>query len=186
MGESGFGWAREACLRWEGNDPAELLEALMADEACPAFGSVHHFLVGASLMTCTWPAAGEGELSDALDELASRAACVPGAACAKWGVCGAAASCGMAFAVISGNAPLRPEGWSDGQEMVADVLQHIARAGSPRCCKRDSRLAVRVAVPWFNRLLGAGLEVAGPDPICAVSSQNSVCLHEACPYFGRA
>lgn len=181
-----YAWAREACLAWRGSDPADLLEHLMADEQCPAFGPAHHFLVGAALLTCAWPTVGEGELADALDELASRAACVPGAACARWGVCGAAASCGMAFAVLSGNAPLRAEGWSDGQEMVADILQRIARAGAPRCCKRDSRIAVRAAVPWMNRLLGTHLEAAGPDPVCAVSDKNSVCLHESCPYFGRA
>lgn len=92
----------------------------------------------------------------------------------------------MAFAVASGNAPLRAEGWSEGQEMVADILQRIAHAGAPRCCKRDSRIAVRAAVPWFNKLLGTRLEVAAPDPTCAISELNSACLHEACPYFAHA
>lgn len=78
-------WIHEACLVWRGEDPAALLEVLMSDERCAAFGPVHHFLVGASLMTCAWPMArhdGAG-LSEALTELDSRAACVPGATCAK-------------------------------------------------------------------------------------------------------
>ena len=104
-------WIKDVCLAWEGNDPSELLENLMAHEQCPAFGPVHHALVGAALLACA--RAGERDaakhdvLTAELDELGQRAACVPGAACAKWGVCGAAASCGMAFAILAGNAPLR-------------------------------------------------------------------------------
>lgn len=178
-------WIHEACLVWRGEDPAALLEVLMSDERCAAFGPVHHFLVGASLMTCAWPMArhdGAG-LSEALTELDSRAACVPGATCAKWGVCGAAASCGMAFAVLAGNAPVRSEGWSEGQLMVSDVLAAIARAGSPRCCKRDSRIAVRTAVPWFNDYFGTGLRVEEAGPVCAVADRNKVCLGCGCLYY---
>lgn len=181
-------WIHETCLAWRGEDPAALLEALMSDERCAAFGPVHHFLVGASLMTCAWPMArhdGAG-LSEALAELDSRAVCVPGATCAKWGMCGAAASCGMAFAVLAGNAPLCSEGWSEGQLMVSEVLAAIARAGSPRCCKRDSRIAVRTAVPWLNDYFGTGLRVEGAGPVCTVADRNKVCLGCGCPYFPRA
>lgn len=187
MANANLDWVKEACLAWvadrRGADAGELLEHLMADDRCAAFGPVHHSLVGAALLACAWPEAGEGDLGDALDEMFERAACVPGAACAKWGVCGAAASCGMAFAILSRNAPLKVEGWSEGQRMVARILEEIASAGAPRCCKRDSRIAVRTAVPWFNEHLGAGLAETSPVRGCAVSQQNSACLHKACPYF---
>ena len=42
--ETQYEWVREACSSWEGNDPAELLEHLMAQGECPAFGPVHHVL----------------------------------------------------------------------------------------------------------------------------------------------
>lgn len=186
MSVAEYEWAQEICLAWGGNDPGALLEQLMAHERCAAFGPVHHYLVGAALMACSRDVLGEQSLESALDELAGRAYCVPGAACAKWGVCGAAASCGMAFAVLAGNAPLRPEGWSEGQLMVADILQQIAHAGAPRCCKRDSRIAVRAAVPWFNKCLGTTLVVADENPRCAVASQNKACLGDACPYHLNA
>lgn len=180
-------WILEACLAWERNDPARLLEALMAHKECPAFGPVHHVLVGAALLTCARAgekdAAARDALARELAELERRGSCVPGAACAQWGVCGAAASCGMAFAIRAGNAPLRPEGWSEGQLMVADILQHIAHAGAPRCCKRDARIAVRSAVPWFNRELGTSLALDDESPVCAVSEANGACLHGACPYY---
>ena len=89
-----YGWAREVCLAWEGAEPDVLLERLMADERCVAFGPVHHFLVGAALVTCSWPRfrarSTYSDLASVLDELGVRARCVPGASCAKWGVCGAA------------------------------------------------------------------------------------------------
>ncbi|MDY2777030.1 MAG: DUF5714 domain-containing protein [Collinsella sp.] len=179
-------WARETCLNWTGDDPSELLELLMDNESCPAFGPVHHYLVGAALLACSWPDPRSESLGDALDELSERAACVPGATCARWGVCGAAASCGMAFAILSGNAPLRPQGWSEGQLMVSEILERIARAGAPRCCKRDARIAIRVAAPWFAREFGGGLHIRDEAPACAVSSANSACLGDGCPYYRGA
>lgn len=187
MADASLDWVKSACFAWleegAGADAGELLERLMADENCPAFGPAHHALVGAALLACSWRAVGKGELGDALDELFDRASCVPGAACAKWGVCGAAASCGMAFAILFGNAPLKKEGWGEGQRMVAQILAAIADAGAPRCCKRDSRIAVRVASSWFNDQLHTRLVESEPVRGCAVCKQNSACLGSGCPFF---
>ncbi len=118
---------------------------------------------------------------------------------------GAAASCGLAFALLAGNSPLRMEGWSEGQLLVADIhsgiaeagappcckrasrdiLRGIAEAGAPRCCKRDSRIAVAIAVPWFNGHLGTHMTTGEETPACGVSGANSACLGRACPYFAE-
>ena len=111
-----------------------------------------------------------------------RSSFVPGATCARWGVCGAAASAGMAYAIVRGNAPLRDEGWREGQLMVAELLVGIARSGSPRCCKRDARVAVESAVPFFNALAGPQMAARVGLPTCAVHSQSSVCMGPRCPY----
>ena len=70
--------------------------------------------------------------------------------------------------------------------MVADILQRIARAGAPRCCKRDARIAVRAAVPWFNRELGTRLAEGDAIPSCSVFELNGACLQGACPYHPGA
>ena len=83
-------WIHETCLAWRGADPAALLEALMSDERCAAFGPVHHFLVGASLLACAWQTVhhdgvGLSEALTALDSLvrfAYRELHVPSGACA--------------------------------------------------------------------------------------------------------
>ena len=159
----------------------------MADPRCPAFGPLHHFVVGAVLLACRRNAEAAPErqsmLREDLEEMIARSSCVPGATCARWGVCGAAASAGMAYAIVRGNEPLRKEGWQDGQLMVSDLLAKIARSGSPRCCKRDSRVAVVGAVPYFNALGGPQMSESKATPACATHAQNSVCMGSACSFF---
>lgn len=180
-----YDWARELCLQSTSTCPSELVEELMAAPECPAFGPVHHFLAGASLLTCVANADGDEGLAAKLDELAARSSNVPGGACARWGACGAALSCGMALAIELDNAPLKEDGWSDTQTMVAELLHAIALAGAPRCCKRDTRIAVSEATSWFSLVLGVKLEsLMEEDIVCRVSDQNSVCLGGKCPYFG--
>lgn len=184
MAGSGSLWAIDTCLAWEKHDPGELFEILISDERCPLFGPLHHFLVGAAMVTCAGRLLKIDALEDALNEMEKRASVVPGAVCAQWGMCGAASSCGMAFAILANNAPLRAEGWSEGQLMVSDILEKIAHAGAPRCCKRDSRIALRTAIPWFNSYFGISLKNSlGAELTCDVSEKNTVCIKELCPYY---
>ena len=101
---------------------------------------------------------------------------------ARWGVCGAAASAGMAYAIVRGNAPLRDDGWQEGRLMVSELLAAIVRSGSPRCCKRDARVAAREAIPYFNALRGPQLRYADSLPVCATFTQNTVCMGAGCPF----
>lgn len=180
-------WIIEMLLASSAVSPADLLEEVMADPRCPAFGPLHHFVVGAVLLACRRNAEAAPErqsmLREDLEEMIARSSCVPGATCARWGVCGAAASAGMAYAIVRGNAPLRDEGWQEGQLMVSDLLQRIARSGSPRCCKRDSRVAVAAAIPYFNALGGPQIIEPKATPSCATHTQNSVCKGSACSFF---
>ena len=182
-------WVVETLVKSESAVPAELLEQVMADPRCPAFGPLHHFVVGAVLLAC-WRNAEASSNRDELlradlAEMADRASCVPGATCARWGVCGAAASAGMAYAIVRHNAPLKDEGWQEGQLLVSDLLALIARSGSPRCCKRDSRVAVSAAVSHFNALGEQRLEEWDQTPSCAVHGKNAVCMGSRCPYYPK-
>lgn len=176
-------WANAICLASDSLCPADLLEEVMSAPECAPFGPVHHYLVGATLLACARNAMGTEALPAQLAELERRSNAVPGGVCAHWGICGAAISCGTALSVLLGNAPLKPEGWSDAQLMVADIAEKIAKAGAPRCCKRDSRIAVRVATGWFNKLLGTDLVLPSGNPACGVSSRNEACLTTGCPYY---
>ena len=179
-------WVIEELVASTTTAPAELLEEVMADPRCPAFGPLHHFVVGATLLAC-WRNAEQSPdrtslLQTDLEEMVARSSSVPGATCARWGVCGAAASAGMAYAIVRGNEPLRKEGWQEGQLMVGELLSLIAHSGSPRCCKRDSRVAVAAAVPYFNALGGPQLRTSNEAPRCTTFPQNSVCMGTGCPF----
>lgn len=182
VGKDEIAWATDACLQVESVQPVCLLETLMADARCVPFGPVHHFLPGAVLLTCFANANDvcRETLAAQLTELGSRCVCVPGAACAQWGVCGAAASVGMAFAIAHENAPLKKEGWSEGQVVVAEILKAIAAAGSPRCCKRDSRIAVELSAKTF----GLNGQTTKDYPLCASMSFNTACVGTQCRFFG--
>lgn len=178
-------WVARCCLDYTGCDPQAFMESLFEDERCVAFGPIHHFLVGAVLLTCYRNAGGDtgaSALEEHLEEMVDRSDCVPGAACAKWGVCGAAASVGMAYAIVRDNAPLKKAGWSEDQLIVASILKRIAMTGSPRCCKRDSRIALDEAVPHFNRLLERPMATPSQSVVCNSMAQNKVCMGPACPY----
>lgn len=180
-------WIIERCLESMETSPSALLERLMAYPECPAFGPVHHLLVGAALLTCLRNAKGADRemLEGELRALVQQAASVPGAACARWGICGAAISAGMAYAIANGNAPLSRSGWSENQRMVARIAERIASSGRARCCKRDSRIAVALAAEEFSRAFGVALPAAAPGGPCAVSEQNTVCERGACPFWKR-
>jgi hypothetical protein len=179
-------WITMFCLNSTSASPEQLLEEIMADERCPAFGPAHHFIAGAVMLTCYRNQEGAPDrnrrLSDDLAKLEERSACVPGAACARWGVCGAAASVGMAYAIVEGNEPLKQKGWAEGQHMVARILELIARAGAPRCCKRDTRIAVTEATKTFNGFPGCHLRSMPKRPICRTMPDNTVCLGAGCSY----
>lgn len=176
--ETDYKWAQDLCIGDKSCCPQDLLERLMSAPECKTFGPVHHYIVGASLLACVHNARGDSAVETLvgnLEKLKERSQVVPGGACARWGICGAAASCGMALAIIQGNEPLKTKGWSETQLMVADILERIAQAGAPRCCKRDSRIAVREATKWLNRLLDVDLVQSERDIRCEISSKNTVC-----------
>jgi hypothetical protein len=158
----------------------------MADERCVPFGPIHHYIDGAVMLAAYRNAEAaadrDARLASDLEQLRERSACVPGAACARWGVCGAAASVGMAYAIVAENAPLKREGWSDGQLMVSRALERIAKAGSPRCCKRDSRIAVDEATRTFDHDFGSSLTFPDTTPVCRSMKDNSVCMGAACSF----
>ena len=67
--------------------------------------------------------------------------------------------------------------------MVSHLLTAIAHAGTPRCCKRDARVAIREAIRHFNDLGGPQLKESNAVPTCASFAANTACIKEACPYF---
>ena len=130
------------CLAETSADPAAILRRMMDLPFCHMHGPEHHVLVGAALLTAYQNAGGRLDLESALREMYSRGKAVPGGACGFWGACGAGISAGQFLAIATASTPLAEEPWGLSNQMTALALDRIGKVGGPRCCKRDSFLAV--------------------------------------------
>lgn len=173
----------KVCRASRDRDPVALANALMRSPAVHMHGPEHHFLVPAALLT-TWCNVGEREHEKAklLAEARRRAEAVVGGFCGFWGACGAAVGVGIFFSLATGATPLSTKAWQVANDATARVLSRIAQLGGPRCCKRDSFVALEGAAILANDVLGVSL--APQQAVrCAFSARNRECLKLACPYF---
>ncbi len=168
------------CLQEKSENPIEILRKLMALPFCYMHGPEHHIMVGSALLTAYKNAGGEIELKKALIEMRSRGKQVPGGACGFWGACGAGVSTGMFVSIITGSTPLENEAWGLSNMMTAKALNAIGEIGGPRCCKRDSYLAVTEAVKFAKTYLGVEMELG--EIKCIHSELNNQCIGERCPF----
>lgn len=168
------------CLQAQTADPAQILERMMALPFCHMHGPEHHVMVGAALLTAYRNAGGPVELERALPEMLRRGRQVPGGVCGYWGACGAGLSTGMFVSVATGATPLAGETWGLSNRMTALALERIGRHGGPRCCKRDSYLALQAAVDFARDALGVTMPLG--QIRCTRCGRNAQCLGTACPF----
>ena len=170
------------CLKETSKDPVCILEKMMDLPFCHMHGPEHHVMVGAALLTAYHNAGGELDLPKALQEMYSRGKAVPGGSCGFWGACGAGISAGQFMAIATDSTPLAVKPWSLSNRMSAKALDTIGRHGGPRCCKRDSWLAVLEAVEFTAQQLQVQMEKT--IPVCSHSHKNNQCLQKNCPFYG--
>ncbi|MBQ7999657.1 MAG: SAM-dependent methyltransferase [Ruminococcus sp.] len=168
------------CLSQTSKNPVEILRSLMSLEFCHMHGPEHHIMVGASLLTAFKNAGGEIDLTKSLSEMCSRGKNVPGGACGFWGACGAGVSTGMFMSIVTGSTPLADRVWGLSNMMTSSALRAIGEVGGPRCCKRNSYLAVTEAVSFVKTHLGVEMEL--PKIKCTHFEENNQCIGERCPF----
>ncbi len=168
------------CMSETSKNPIEILQKLMTLPFCHMHGPEHHIMVGSALLTAYKNAGGEIDLNKSLIEMQSRGKKVPGGACGFWGACGAGVSTGMFVSIVTGSTPLANEAWGLSNQMTAKALEAIGKVGGPRCCKRDSYLAITEAVKFSDINLGVKMELGKIK--CAHSAQNNQCIGNRCPY----
>ena len=170
------------CLEETSINPMEILEKMMAMPFCHMHGPEHHVMVGAALLTAYCNAGGKLDLSKALLEMYRRGKAVPGGVCGFWGACGAGISAGQFVAIATESTPLAEEPWGLSNRMTAAALENIGQKGGPRCCKRDSYLAVLSAITFAEKYLGVKMEKT--MPVCTRWHLNQQCIGKCCPFFG--
>ena len=170
------------CLSETSRDPIGILEKMMSMPFCHMHGPEHHVMVGAALLTAYKNAGGEIDLPKALQEMYSRGHAVPGGVCGFWGACGAGVSTGQFVSIVTGATPLAVEPWGLSNQMTAKALESIGKVGGPRCCKRDSYLAILAAIDFAAEHLNVSMEKS--LPVCTRSGQNNQCIGKRCPFVG--
>lgn len=169
------------CLNTQSQNPFEILEKMMSMDFCHMHGPEHHIMVGASLLTAYKNTGGKLDLENALEEMFRRGKAVPGGACGFWGACGAGISTGMYISIVTGSTPLAGKAWGLSNQMTAKALDSIGRNGGPRCCKRDSYLAVAAAIEFTKENLAVEMETHAI--VCSHSYKNNQCIKARCPFY---
>lgn len=168
------------CLSETSKNPVEILLNLAKSLDIPVHNPVHHILVGSALLTAYKNAGGDIDLEKALEELKNRAQQVPGGACGYWGACGAGISSGMFVSIVTGSNPLKNEEWKLSNLMTATSLGAIGEVGGPRCCKRNSYMAITEAVKFAKENLGVEMELEKIK--CTHFAENNQCIGVRCPF----
>lgn len=165
--------------------PIQLLERLMDLPGLPMHCPPHHYIMPALLLTLAAQELNteEKRFTKQLHTARQRALAVPGGFCGNCGNCGAAVGVGIFVSVFTGTTPRSREHWADCNRATGKALLEIASVDGPRCCKRNSFLALCSAVDTANEVLGLHLEK--PDRIrCRYFMHNSDdCRREGCPFF---
>ncbi len=172
------------CFNSKSVNPIEIMEKMMSMPTCHMHGPEHHIMVGSALLTAYKNAGGDIDLKTALYEMQKRGKQVPGGSCGFWGACGAGVSTGMYFSIALKSTPLSKEAWGLSNQMTAKALGAIGKNGGPRCCKRDSYLAIIEAIKFTNEKLGIKMEYN--QITCSRSHLNNQCIQKECPFHKNA
>ena len=171
------------CRKTDWKDPYRIALALMDNQKVKMHGPEHHFLVPAALTAAYYNQIGKPSLrSDMVKIARMRAERVPGGFCGSHGNCGAAVGTGIFISLITHNTPLGVEEWRLSNLMTANSLERIANSGGPRCCKRDSFIAIRKAMEFMEEHFDLRME-GDHNVSCHFSILNKQCKHESCSFY---
>ncbi len=171
------------CSAADSTSPLEMAVTLMRSPQVKMHGPEHHFLVPAVLLCAYYNRFPDGR-EEKVEKIAiarRRAEDIKGGFCGFYGNCGAAVGTGIFLSVMTGATPLSTTDWRLCNLMTGEALVTIANHGGPRCCKRDTFLALRAAVDFLRREFQVKLDMP-EEIVCEFRALNKECTHDACPF----
>lgn len=175
----------EYCMNTDLKDPLTIAVVLMRNPAIKMHGPEHHFLVPAVLLAGYYNVKKEPkEKSDRIAKARQRAEMVKGGFCGFLGDCGAAVGTGIFVSVLTGATPLSKDEWRLSNLMTSQSLRKIALAGGPRCCKRNTYLALLSATSFIKKYFGVAIPIRRPI-VCEFSSLNKECKKSECTFYRK-
>lgn len=178
---------QEVCLDAYGGESIDLFELAdrcMDIEGLPIHCPPHHFMIPAVLLTVCHKLEGDpvSYLEEDLEEADQRAHNVLGGFCGLYGDCGAAVGVGIFMSIFTQTGPCSQGTWAQTNRATAQALMDISEIDGPRCCKRNSYLALLSACGTIGQYLK--LDVKKKENIqCRYFQQNKECKGKVCPFF---
>jgi hypothetical protein len=170
------------CAQTQATDPLELAITLMKNPALKMHGPEHHFLVPAVLLAAYYNRTGSDDKLPRIKQARKRAENVLGGFCGFYGACGAAVGTGIFVSVMTGATPLSGPEWKLSNRVTAECLMKIAAHGGPRCCKRDTFLALLSAGGFVKKHFEVDFMMDRRIQ-CSFHDLNRECLRENCPFY---
>jgi hypothetical protein len=171
-------------IRNTSKDPLGMAITLMRSPALKMHGPEHHFLVPAVLLSAFSNASGHtGEKETWIRKARQRAEQVPGDLCGFFGDCAAAVGAGIFMSIVTNATPLSRKEWQLSNLITAHTLRSIALAGGPRCCKRNSFLAIQEAVLFIRDRLHVAMGMASFPLHCEFHHLNRECRKAECRFY---
>lgn len=176
------------CLEFFESDadfqPLEMADYFMDNPALAMHCVEHHYLIPAVLLTVSRKKQGESaeQLQSDLKKACVRANNVLGGFCGFYGTCGAAVGIGIYLSILTDTNPRSVENWSLVNLATAKSLISISKINGPRCCKRNTYLALSSAIPFVKENLGLDLGTV-PKITCHHYPKNDDCKGKECPFF---
>lgn len=170
------------CIDSDSKDPVALSLEIMSNKSIRMHDLKHHTMVASCLLTAYKNCGGDIDLDAALRDADKRGSWFPGGVCGLAGTCGAAASTGIFYSIITKTTPHSKETWSDTNRIVANSLFKISDINGPRCCKRNSFIAMIEATDYVEEKMGVKMETTR-DIRCPYFARNEECIKAECPFY---
>ena len=169
------------CKGCSSTDPYEVFMGIIGMDTVRMHDYKHHVIVGSALLTANRNAGYECDLESMLREMLKRGRRVPPGSCGLMGNCGAAVSVGTFLSILTGTTPYSEDTWGDVNLATAQALIQMALIGGPRCCKRNSMIALKVGSQIAADKFGSRMEIRS-EMKCQMSDRNKECIKERCPF----
>ncbi len=173
------------CNNTSEKNPIQMAITLMKHPRIKMHGPEHHFLVPAVLLAAYYNTIDKKKLiPENLEKAKKRAKNILGGFCGFYGNCGAAVGTGIFMSLITHCNPLSSNEWQQTNLITAESLKKIAIAGGPRCCKRNTFLAILNSIQFLKQELNVSLEISS-KVLCSFMHLNKECIKEKCAFFPK-
>ncbi|GAB6278189.1 MAG TPA: DUF5714 domain-containing protein [Bacteroidales bacterium] len=170
------------CLETSLSDPNEIVMQAFDQLGVPIHGPEHHFLIPAALTTAYLNFTHQDDKKEEfLTEIKRRSEMILGGFCWTHGTCGAAIAVGTFISIITQTHWLSEKEWQLSNLATARTLEAIAKAGGPRCCKRDTFIALRIARDFLEELFQIKLPL-NTNIVCHFHDLNKECTQNRCMF----